>query len=81
MALWSQSQEAGILQEVTMIITTTIITTIYLVLVPDHGTMLAFDICISAPNAKILDYVLFQSNGLQRTDLDGFSIKRNSGFS
>lgn len=30
---------------------------------PDHGTMVAFDVRISAPKARILDYALLQSNG------------------
>ncbi len=30
---------------------------------PDHGTMCAFDVRISAPDAKILDYALLQSTG------------------
>ncbi len=30
---------------------------------PDHGTMVAFDIRIAAPQARILDYALLQSQG------------------
>jgi subtilisin family serine protease len=30
---------------------------------PDHGTMVAFDVLIAAPRARILDYALLQSEG------------------
>jgi subtilisin family serine protease len=30
---------------------------------PDHGTMCAYDVCIAAPESRILDYALLQSRG------------------
>ena len=30
---------------------------------PNHGTMVAYDVCIAAPEARILDYALLQSKG------------------
>lgn len=38
----------------------------------DHGTMCAFDVCISAPHCTILDYALLQSEAEGGSAMDGF---------
>lgn len=38
----------------------------------DHGTMCAFDVCISAPNCTLLDYALLRSQAGGGSAMDGF---------
>lgn len=47
----------------------------------DHGTMCAFDVCISAPNCTLLDYALLQSQTQGETTMDGFLSDAVKGFS
>ncbi len=47
----------------------------------DHGTMCAFDVCISAPNCTLLDFALLQSQTQGETAMDGFLSDAVKGFS
>ncbi|MCB1740561.1 MAG: S8 family serine peptidase [Gammaproteobacteria bacterium] len=47
----------------------------------DHGTMCAFDVCISAPECTLLDYALLQSRAQGGSVMDGFLSDAVSGFS
>jgi hypothetical protein len=38
----------------------------------DHGTMCAFDVCISAPDCTLLDYALLLSQAEGGSEMDGF---------
>ena len=46
-----------------------------------HGTMCAFDVCISAPNTTLLDYALLQSQAQGGSAMDGFLSDAVGGFS
>jgi subtilisin family serine protease len=47
----------------------------------DHGTMCAFDVCISAPNCTLLDYALLQSQAGGSTVMEGFLSDAVKAFS
>jgi subtilisin family serine protease len=47
----------------------------------DHGTMCAFDICITASNCTLLDYALLQSQATGGSTMDGFLSDAVQGFS
>jgi hypothetical protein len=47
----------------------------------DHGTMCAFDVCITAPNCTLLDYALLQSQTQGETAMDGFLSDAVKGYS
>ena len=47
----------------------------------DHGTMCAFDVCISAPDCTLLDYALLQSQATGGSTMDGFLSDAVQGFS
>lgn len=47
----------------------------------DHGTMCAFDVCITAPNCTLLDYALLQSQATGGSVMDGFLSDAVKGFS
>ena len=46
-----------------------------------HGTMCAFDVCITAPNSTLLDYALLQSRGGGGSVMDGFLSDAVKAFS
>lgn len=47
----------------------------------DHGTMCAFDVCISAPDCTLLDYALLQSQATGDSAMEGFLSDAVKGFS
>ncbi len=47
----------------------------------DHGTMCAFDVCITASNCTLLDYALLQSQASGGSTMDGFLSDAVLGFS
>ncbi len=47
----------------------------------DHGTMCAFDVCITAPECTLLDYALLQSQATGGSTMDGFLSDAVKGFS
>ena len=47
----------------------------------DHGTMCAFDACITAANCTLLDYALLQSQATGGSTMDGFLSDAVQGFS
>jgi subtilisin family serine protease len=47
----------------------------------DHGTMCAFDVCITASNCTLLDYALLQSQATGGSAMDGFLSDAVLGFS
>lgn len=47
----------------------------------DHGTMCAFDACLSAPQCTLLDYALLQSQTTGGSAMDGFLSDAVKGFS
>lgn len=47
----------------------------------DHGTMCAFDVCVTASNCTLLDYALLQSQASGGSVMDGFLSDAVLGFS
>jgi subtilisin family serine protease len=47
----------------------------------DHGTMCAFDVCITASNCTLLDYALLQSRATGGSTMDGFLSDAVQAFS
>jgi hypothetical protein len=47
----------------------------------DHGTMCAFDVCVTASNCTLLDYALLQSQASGGSVMDGFLSDAVQGFS